>query len=47
MLGHWAKDCPLPQKKSNDNKAYVCKGWVQYTTVESIPTGEFITAGAF
>jgi hypothetical protein len=47
MSGHWAKDCPLPQKKSNDNKAGVCKGWVRYTTVESIPTGEIITAGAF
>jgi hypothetical protein len=47
MSGHWAKDCPLPQKKSNDNKAHVCKGWVQYTMVESIPTGEIITAGAF
>jgi hypothetical protein len=47
MSGHWAKDCPLPQKKSNDNKADVCKGWVRYTTVESIPTGEIITAGAF
>jgi hypothetical protein len=47
MSGHWAKDCPLPQKKSNDNKADMCKGWVRYTTVESIPTGEIITAGTF
>jgi hypothetical protein len=47
MSGHWSKDFPLPQKKSNDNKADVCKGWVRYTTVESIPTGEIITADAF
>jgi hypothetical protein len=28
MSGHWAKDCPLPQKKSNDNNVDVCKGYV-------------------
>jgi hypothetical protein len=47
MLGHWAKDCPLPQKKSNENNTNVCKGHVQYTIVESISMGEIITAGAF
>jgi hypothetical protein len=47
MSGHWAKDCPLPQKESNDNNVDVCKGYVRYTMVESIPTGEIITAGAF
>jgi hypothetical protein len=47
MLGHWAKDCPLLQKKPNENNADVCKGHVRYTTMESIPTGEIITVGAF
>jgi hypothetical protein len=47
MLGHWAKDYPLPQKKPNENNVDVCKGHVQYTIVESIHTGEVITTGAF
>jgi hypothetical protein len=47
MSGHWAKDCPLLQKKPNENNADVCKGHVRYTTMESIPTGEIITASAF
>jgi hypothetical protein len=44
---HWAKDCPLPQKNTEENNNAVCKGHVQYTTVESIPLGEIITAGVF
>jgi hypothetical protein len=47
MSGHWAKDCTLSQKKPNENNEDVCKGHVRYTTVESIPTGEIITADAF
>jgi hypothetical protein len=47
MSGHWATDCPLPQKNLEENNREVCKGYVQYTTVESIPSGEIITAGVF
>jgi hypothetical protein len=47
MLGHWAKDCPLPQKNPEENNREVCKGHVQYTTVESIPSGKIITPGVF
>jgi hypothetical protein len=47
MSGHWAKDCPLPQKKPNENNVDVCKGHVRYTTVESNSIGEIITVGAF
>jgi hypothetical protein len=45
--GHWAKDCPHPQKSIDENVVDVCKGHVKYTTVEQVPTGEIITAGAF
>jgi hypothetical protein len=47
MTGHWAKDCPLPQKDPYENNMDVCKGHVQYTTVESIPSCEIITTGVF
>jgi hypothetical protein len=47
MSSHWAKDCPLPQKKPNENNVDVCKGHVRYTTVESNSIGEIITVGAF
>jgi hypothetical protein len=47
MLGHWAKDCPLPSKNLEENNREVCKGHVQYTMVESIPLGEIIMAGVF
>jgi hypothetical protein len=47
MSGHWAKDCPLPPKNLEENNREVCKGHVQYTTMESIPSGEIITAGVF
>jgi hypothetical protein len=46
-LGHWAKDCPHPQKNLDGNVVDVCKGHVKYTTVEQVPTGEIITTGAF
>jgi hypothetical protein len=45
--GHWAKDCPHPQKNLDGNDVDVCKGHVKYTTVEQVPTGEVITPGAF
>jgi hypothetical protein len=47
MSSHWAKDCPLPQKNPKENNREVCKGHVQYTTVESIPLGETIMASVF
>jgi hypothetical protein len=47
MSSHWAKDCPLPPKNPKENNKEVCKEHVQYTTVESIPSGEIITAGVF
>jgi hypothetical protein len=47
MSSHWAKECPLPSKNPEENIREVCKGHVQYTTVEFIPSGEIITAGVF
>jgi hypothetical protein len=47
MSVHWAKDFPLPPKNPEENNREVCKGHVQYTMVESIPSGEIITAGVF
>jgi hypothetical protein len=47
MSGHWAKDCPHPQKNLDENGVDVCKGHVKYTTMEQVPTGEIITVGAF
>jgi hypothetical protein len=45
--GHWAKDCPHPQRSIDENEVDVCKGHVKYTTVEQVPIGEIIMAGAF
>jgi hypothetical protein len=47
MSGHWAKDGPLPLTNPEENNREVCKRHVQYTAMESIPSGEIITAGVF
>jgi hypothetical protein len=45
MLGHWAKSCPYPNKKTNQGNVY--QGRVHYTIVEEIPSSEVVTASTF
>jgi hypothetical protein len=33
QLGHWARDCPQPPKKTNQNQGYVRQGRVHFTIV--------------
>jgi hypothetical protein len=40
--GHWARDCPHPPKKTNQNQGYVRQGRVHFTTVEEILAGEVV-----
>ena len=53
-MGHWAKECPYPKKGSNQSQgnqrqanAKACSGYVHYTVVEEIPTGEVVTVSMF
>ena len=53
-MGHWAKECPHPKKNGNPNQnnqrqanARARPGYVHYTAVEEVPTGEVVMAGMF
>jgi hypothetical protein len=50
MPSHWAKNCPYPNKKNNNQRqgnANARSGHVHFTTLEEIPSGEVVTAGKF
>ena len=51
---HWAKECPYPKKSGNQNQGNQKQansearlGYVHYTTMEEIPTGEVVITGMF
>jgi hypothetical protein len=45
MPGHWARNCPLPQKKTNQGNVH--QGYAHFTTIEEIPAGEVVVVGKF
>ena len=54
QVDHWFKECSHPKKNNNQNQSNqrqanpkACPGYVHYTTVEEVPTGEVVTAGMF
>jgi hypothetical protein len=54
QLGHWANECPYPKKGNNQNQGNqrlvntkARPGYVDYMTLEEIPTREVVTAGMF
>ena len=54
QVGHWAKECPHPKKNGNQNQnnqrqanSRARPGYVHYTAVEEVPTGELVTAAMF
>ena len=54
QVGHWAKECPHPKKNNNQNQSNQRQanpkarpGYVHYTTVEEVPTGEVVTTDIF
>ena len=53
-MGHWAKECPYPKRNGNQNQGNQKQanpkahpGYMHYTPMEEIPTGEVMTAGIF
>ena len=54
QVGHWAKECSHPKRNGNQNQnnqrqanSRARPGYVHYTAVEEVPTGELVTAAMF
>ena len=46
--GHWARECAYPKKNNHKLAATNARlGYVHYTTMEEIPSGEVVAAGMF